>query len=190
MKKKNLKKRLGILSLCMLMIVGVSAWLFDHTVQQGNNQITVGETSIQFTNQQNVISLTANNSIPMTQAYAASTLTPYRFKIQNDGDVDLNYTVKIVNFASTFTANKVMVYTGEVADNTVGATIASARSTEIAAANDVDLYTGTVAAGQTTALMPLYAYLDETLELAGYTGHSASFGLVVVGEQVQPAVQP
>lgn len=182
MKKKTLK-RLSVLCLAMLMVVGASAWLFDNTTQQGTNDITVGTVGIEFTNQDDTITLTANSAIPMTQAYAVANLTPYEFKIHNDGDVALDYQVKVDNFTSTFTANKVMISDVAISGTKANSSLAA----ETAAVEDLVLFTGTLAAGESTDLLQFYAYLDETLELAGYTGNSASFRLIVNANQTQPA---
>ena len=94
MKKKNFKKKLSALCLCLLTIVGAAAWLFNTDVATGVNNIKPGQISLVFTDQTTSIELAENNAIPMTTAYAMENTSAYDFTLLNDGDIDL--TAKLV----------------------------------------------------------------------------------------------
>lgn len=107
--KNKTKRRLGGVFLALLMVVGASAWLYNSDTQTSTNEITVGRIGIQFTDQSHTITLSGNNAIPMTSAYAEANLTPYEYTLENTGDVDLYYKVYLVEDTNTFQDGAVMV---------------------------------------------------------------------------------
>ena len=157
MKKKNFKKRLLSLSLCLLVVVGAAAWLFDTSTATGTNNIHPGELSIVFDNQENKIELSENLAIPMTNKYANENLTPYTFDLINDGDLNLDYVVTISDLDSDFNDGDVIV-------------------NGLKAYNDTPLFYGQLDVGESVSYS-VVAHLDQNVELSEYSGKSASFKL-------------
>lgn len=94
--KKNVKKAGVGLLVSAVAIGGAFAWLTNSDIATKHNDIKVGSLKIIFDNQADVITLTANEAIPMTAEYAYEALTPYSFTINNTGAVKADYTLKAV----------------------------------------------------------------------------------------------
>ena len=182
--RKNRKqiRKLGVLMLALLTIFSASAWLFNHDVQTGSNRITVGRTSIIFTDQAHSISLSGNAAIPMTKAYAIENLQAYTFTIENDGDVDLDYVISIDsdNFSNSFNNAKLLL--AEVNDNSVSADVTSA----LTSADIQPVISGRkvarrkdFAAGATQDYALLVYLADNEVLENNYNASSLSFNLIV-----------
>lgn len=91
-------KRAGVCLLVgALAITSAYAWLKASETAQKTNVIKAGVIKVHFDNGQNVISLSDNEAIPMTNEYANNNLIKYTFDVLNDGDVDIDYTLYAVN---------------------------------------------------------------------------------------------
>ena len=186
MKKKNFKKKLSTLFLCLLTIVGAAAWLFDTDVATGVNNIVPGQAIIEFAEQENIISLINNDAIPMTEAYALTNVTPYSFEIKNAGDVDLDYKIYATEVTSTLPKDKIHI----LISSDDGATYTDAGMLNEVEAMDLVELTGvkeiisnTINSGEDNQAYKLIAYIDSSVELDDYISNSASFKLVVVAVQ-------
>lgn len=94
--KKNVKKAgLGLL-VSAVAIGGAFAWLTNTDTATKQNDIKVGTIKVVFKDGANAITLTANEAIPMTNEYALANLTPYTFKVANQGEVNVKYNIRLV----------------------------------------------------------------------------------------------
>lgn len=184
---KNKIKKLSIVALTGLVAVGAYAFIKDSRVQSGTNLIKPGVISITFDNEANAISLSGNDAIPMRAEYAKSNITPYKFDIVNDGDVELDYAIKLDNVNSTFNNELVHILLGEVGDENMDD-------------QRVDMlyfegeYYGMkeevkVAPGETHSYQ-LIPYLDgDFTTLLDYKDKNISFGLKVEATQSVPYIE-
>lgn len=109
MKKKTFKKIVPAALVGLIIVGGASAWISTKETQVGVNKIKSGTFGIKFvdtsedTKRENtVITLNGSKAIPMTNKYANDNLEPYNFTLLNDGDVDLAYTLYLVEDENEF----------------------------------------------------------------------------------------
>lgn len=181
MKKKNKTiKKLGIVALVVMMFLSASAWLTSRQTAAGVNKIKAGEASIRFANQANAITLTGNDSIPMTKDYAIANLTPYVFDIENDGSIALDYKISISeeNYSSSFPDGKVNVVIAKINDVAEASTALAAASVQKVAKNQV-IDTNNDFVAHASQKYALIAYIDEATVNNDYLTKSITFKLEV-----------
>ena len=201
MKKNKIKKKVLPLFLACLTVIGASAWLTNKETQTGLNHIKPGTIGIEFvdtanekTRAETKITLSGNEAIPMTPAYMINNLDPYKFSLENTGDIGLNYTVYLETDESTFEKSAVTVLLTSKMETKILETDEEGNPTstityfdETMASNNagerVKLYTGHLNAGETVDYGELRLALSSSLTTEDcldktYTGH-----LVVEAEQ-------
>ena len=187
--KKNFKKKFAALALVCLFAVGAQAWLVNHEVATGVNNIKVGTIAIEFTDESNAIALTDNNAIPMTKEYAIDNSTIHYFTIHNNGTMAESYEI-VVNadgYSNTFNSDAVKLVIAEVAadatDAEVKAALNSANVQDLTASG-IQIATKASLAVDANQKYAIVAYVDGHVVLGDYTGKAVSFGLKVNSEQL------
>lgn len=94
--KKNVKKAGAGLLISALAIGSAFAFLANSDTAQKQNNIKIGSIKVIFKDGTNAITLTENGAIPMSGDYALKNLTPYTFKVANQGEVDVKYNIRMV----------------------------------------------------------------------------------------------
>lgn len=180
--KKNLKKAgIGLL-VSAVAISGAFAWLTNTDIANKQNELVVGNIDIKFENQLNAVELTANDSIPMTKAYAIEHLTAYTFDIANKGSVDLDYIVSIDadTFTNSFPENSINVLIAPIEDGAteeeIRTALTNATVKKVSAGKDLASASLNKTEHKRYAMI---AYIDKSLELAEYNGASISFKIRV-----------
>lgn len=174
--KKNIKKAtVGLLASAMA-ISGAFAWLTNSEAATKQNNISVGTSKVIFEDGTNVINLTDNLAIPMTNEYAVANLTPYTFKVSNKGTVDMEYSLTAVNEDSTtIDPSLVMIQL----DGRTPITLA-----------DANLMSGKKIAAGTSDSHSLIAYIKETGTIDNVPNRVANFHLELTAVQTDMSVLP
>ncbi len=189
--KKNSKrmKKVAPIALTGLILVGASAWLTNNETQTGVNKITTGSVTLKFvdsaedTRPNTTININGAQVIPMTEAFATANLNPYKFALDNQGNVDLDYDVYLINKGGNFGAETLAVdYNGnESAPQLITALTENAEQ---------KIFSGKLKAGEKIEYnqFRIYAVEGATNEkmLDGEVGRNASFQLEVRANQSQP----
>ncbi|MDY4495163.1 MAG: DUF6273 domain-containing protein [Erysipelotrichaceae bacterium] len=189
--KKNSKrmKKVAPIALTGLILVGASAWLTNNETQTGVNKITTGSVTLKFvdsaedTRPNTTININGAQVIPMTEAFATANLNPYKFALDNQGNVDLDYDVYLINKGGNFGAETLAVdYNGnESAPQLITALTENAEQ---------KIFSGKLKAGEKIEYnqFRIYAVEGATNEkmLVGEVGRNASFQLEVRANQSQP----
>lgn len=172
---KNKIKKLSIVALTGLVAVGAYAFIKDSRVQSGTNLIKPGVISITFDNEADAISLSGNETIPMSNDYAKANLVSYKFNIVNDGDVALDYIISADNIYGNLNPLLVdiMLKDGE-GDMEY--------KTSLAFADNELTNKDNMLPGETHSY-ELIAHMNDNVKLGEYTGKNISFGLKVEAEQ-------
>ena len=189
--KKNSKrmKKVAPIALTGLILVGASAWLTNNETQTGVNKITTGSVTLKFvdsaedTRPNTTININGAQVIPMTEAFATANLNPYKFALDNQGNIDLDYDMYLINKGGNFGAETLAVdYNGnESAPQLITALTENAEQ---------KIFSGKLKAGEKIEYnqFRIYAVEGATNEkmLDGEVGRNASFQLEVRANQSQP----
>lgn len=182
-------KKVAPIALTGLILVGASAWLTNNETQTGVNKITTGSVTLKFvdsaedTRPNTTININGAQVIPMTEAFATANLNPYKFALDNQGNVDLDYDVYLINKGGNFGAETLAVdYNGnESAPQLITALTENAEQ---------KIFSGKLTAGEKIEYnqFRIYAVEGATNEkmLDGEVGRNASFQLEVRANQSQP----